>query len=220
MHFHDRTDAGQHLAKALAHYRERPDVLVLALPRGGVPVAFEIAQALHLPLDLMLVRKLGVPGHEELAMGAIAMGGVMVLNEDIVHKLSIPETVITQVAAAEQAELKRRNKAYRAGRAAPHLAHKTVLLVDDGIATGANMRAAVQAAKKQQAAEVIVVVPVASASACDDLSGLADGVVCLTMPESFYGVGQFYADFSQTSDAEVKSLLRQLPAFVKERHHA
>lgn len=220
MHFHDRSDAGKQLAKALSLYKGKPDTIVLALPRGGVPPAYEIAQALLLPLDILLVRKLGMPGHEELAMGAIASGGVRVLNEDIVHGMSIPESVIADVAAEEQAELNRREQAYRGGRPAPDLEHKTVILVDDGMATGANMRAAVESARRQQAAQIIVAVPVASDSACDSLSGMADGVVCLFMPEPFYGVGRFYQDFSQTSDAEVKALLKKAHIPVKQRRHA
>lgn len=221
MYFHDRTDAGKRLAEALSHYKGKPDAIVLALPRGGVPVAYEIAQALHLPLDLMLVRKLGVPGHEELAMGAIANGNIQVLNEDIVQGMSIPDAVIADVTAREHAELERRNKAYRHGAPPPHLEAHTVILVDDGCATGANMRAAVQAVAKQHAARIVVAVPVASDSAYETLREVADEVVCLDIPEPFFGVGRFYYDFSQTSDAEVKSLLKKAGrAKQPEPHHA
>lgn len=209
MYFHDRTDAGRQLAKALAHYKDQPQTIVLALPRGGVPVAYEIAHALRLPLDLMLVRKLGLPGHEELAMGAIANGNIQVLNEDIVQGMSIPDSVIADVLAEEHAELKRRNKAYRQGNPPPELAGKTVILVDDGCATGSNMKAAIQAVAKQHAARIVAAVPVASDSAYVMLHEQADEVVCLDIPEPFYGVGAFYRDFSQTSDAEVKMLLKQ-----------
>lgn len=224
MYFHDRTDAGKQLAAALSHYKNKPDAIVLALPRGGVPVAYEIAHALHLPLDLMLVRKLGVPGHEELAMGAIANGHVQVLNEDIVHGLNIPDSVIADVVAEEHAELERRNKAYRQGEPAPHLDARTVILVDDGCATGANMKAAVQAVAKQHAARIVVAVPVASDSAYETLQEYADEVICLDIPEPFFGVGRFYYDFSQTSDAEVKMLLKKARNGNKkkqlEHHHA
>lgn len=209
MYFHDRTDAGKQLAGALSHYMNKADTIVLALPRGGVPVAYEIAHALHLPLDLMLVRKLGVPGHEELAMGAIASGNVQVLNEDIVQDLNIPDSVIADVTAAEHAELERRNKTYRHGKPAPNLKACTVVLVDDGCATGANMKAAVQAVKKQLAARIVVAVPIASDSAYQTLREIADEVICLDIPEPFFGVGRFYYDFSQTSDTEVKMLLKK-----------
>lgn len=209
MYFHDRIDAGRQLAKALAHYRNQPNVILLALPRGGVPVAYEISQELNLPLDLILVRKLGLPGHEELAMGAIANGNIQVLNDDVVQGLQIPESVIAKVARAEHAELERRNKAYRQGNPPPKIAGKTVILVDDGCATGSNMQAAIQAAYKQHAGHVVVAVPVASDSAYAALQELADDVVCLDIPEPFYGVGAFYRNFSQTSDSEVKTLLKK-----------
>jgi putative phosphoribosyl transferase len=208
MMFHDRKDAGQQLAKALKAYKDKPDAIVLALPRGGVPVAFEISEALHLQLDLMLVRKLGVPGHEELAMGAIANGNIQVFNDDIVRDLGIQDEVIANVIAREHAELERRNHSYRHGKPAPNLNARTVILVDDGCATGANMKAAVEAAVKQHAARIVVAVPVASSSAYSMLRDLADEVVCLDIPEPFFGVGGFYVDFSQTSDAEVMLLLK------------
>lgn len=218
MYFHDRTDAGKQLAGALSRYKSAPDAIVLALPRGGVPVAYEIAKALHLQLDLMLVRKLGVPGHEELAMGAIANGNIQVLNEDIVQGLNIPDSVIADVATEEHVELERRNKAYRHGAPPPHLDAHTVILVDDGCATGANMKAAVQAVVKQNAARIVVAVPVASESAYEMLRGIADEVVCLDVPEPFFGVGGFYYDFSQTSDAEVKMLLAKARNGNKNKH--
>ncbi|MDE3060223.1 MAG: phosphoribosyltransferase [Pseudomonadota bacterium] len=220
MYFHDRTDAGKRLATALAHYKDKPDTIVLALPRGGVPVAYEIAQTLNLPLDLMLVRKLGLPGHEELAMGAIANGHVQVLNDEVVQGLQIPESVIAQVAKAEHGELERRDKAYRQGNPPPVLQGKTVILVDDGCATGSNMKAAVQAVAKQHPVSIVVAVLVASASAYDMLRAVADEVICLDIPEPFYGVGAFYRDFSQTSDAEVKALLKKShqPDHRREKH--
>lgn len=208
MLFANRREAGDWLADRLAGYEGRRDAVVLALPRGGVPVAFEIAQALHLPLDLMLVRKLGVPGHEELAMGAIAGSGVQVMNEDIIHSLHIPPLAIERVAEAEQRELERRNKAYRGDRPPLNLKGKTVILVDDGMATGATMSAAANAARKQQAARVVVAVPVASDSACEMVRQSADEVVCMHVPTYFNGVGAFYSDFEQTSDSEVQTLLK------------
>jgi len=209
MRFKDRKDAGQQLAGALIAYKELPDTLVLALPRGGVPVAFEIAQSLHLPLDLMLVRKLGIPGHEEVAMGAIANGNIQVLDEDIVRRLHIPFDAIDKVIAAEHAELLRRNKAYRGGKPAPVLEGQTIILVDDGMATGANMHAALLAVRQQQATRIVIAVPVASDSAYALLHEIADEVVCLDVPDPFYAVGGAYDDFSQTSDAEVKTLLKK-----------
>jgi len=181
----------------------------LALPRGGVPVAYEIARALHLPLDLMLVRKLGVPGHEELAMGAIANGNVQVLNQDIIRGMSIPEAVIEEIAAKEHQELQRRNTAYRHGNPPPVLDAHIVILVDDGCATGATMHAAVRAVTKQHAGRIVVALPVISGSAYELLQNEADEVICLDIPEPFLGVGDFYRDFSQTSDEEVNELLKQ-----------
>jgi putative phosphoribosyl transferase len=207
MRFRDRKQAGRMLAERLAAYRGRPDVLVLALPRGGVPVGFEVAQALNAPLDVFIVRKLGVPGHEELAMGAIASGGVIVLNEDVVRGLMIPEEVIQQVAAREQQELERRERAYRGTRPAPDVKDRTVILVDDGLATGSTMMAAAKALRQQQPAEIVVAVPVAAPSTCNRLRAVADEVICVLMPEMFYAVGQWYADFSQTTDEEVRELL-------------
>ena len=209
MIYHDRRHAGRELAARLHHYAGRDDVLVLALPRGGVPVAFEVAQALRAPLDIVLVRKLGVPGYEELAMGAIASGDVLVLNRDLVHQLGIGADMIDAVAAREQAELHRREQAYRGDRAPMPIAGKTVIVVDDGLATGATMRAALLALRKRQPARLVVAVPVAARATCDDLRGDADELVCVSMPEPFGGVGRWYDDFEQTSDDDVRQLLAQ-----------
>jgi putative phosphoribosyl transferase len=207
MLFRDRLDAGRQLAQKLMDYADRPDVLVLALPRGGVPVAFEVARALHAPLDVFLVRKLGLPGHEELAMGAIASGGVRVLNEDLVRTLRIPEEEIDAVAAQEQRELERREREYRSGRPAPDVRGRIVILVDDGLATGSTMRAAVAALRRQHPARIIVAVPVGAAETCEDFGADADEVICARTPEPFYAVGLWYGDFAQTSDEEVHDLL-------------
>jgi putative phosphoribosyl transferase len=205
--FHDRREAGQKLAALLTAYREQPGVVVLGLPRGGVPVAFEIAQALQAPLDVMVVRKLGVPGHEELAMGAIASGGVRIINEEVVRQLSLTSDTLAAVSAVEQAELARRERAFRGDRAPQMIEGRTVLLVDDGLATGATMRAAVAALRQRQPAKIVVAVPVASEEACDELKGEVDEVVCARTPVPFLGVGQWYAHFQQTSDDEVRALL-------------
>lgn len=207
MIFRDRTDAGKYLATKLLSYKDRPDVLVLALPRGGVPVAFEVAQALHVSLDIFLVRKLGVPGHEELAMGAISTGGVRVLNEDTVHYLRIPEHIIDSIAAEELKELKRRELAYRGNRPEPDVKGKTVILIDDGLATGSTIRAAAQALRQQQPARIIVAVPVSAPETCDEYRIGVDEIICAVTPEPFLGVGMWYLDFSQTTDEEVRDLL-------------
>jgi len=207
MLFRDRTEAGRRLAAKLRAYANRPDVLVLALPRGGAPVAYEVAQALHAPLDVFLVRKLGLPGHEELAMGAIASGGTRVLNAEVVSQLNISEEVIEAVAAEEQQELTRRERAYRGERPAPNVHDRTVILVDDGLATGSTMRAAVAALRRQNPARIIVAVPVGSPETCAELEREADDVVCAAMPEPFYAVGLWYDDFTQTTDEEVHDLL-------------
>jgi predicted phosphoribosyltransferase len=209
--FHDRADAGRALAQLLERYAARPDVLVLGLPRGGMPVALEVAAALDAPLDVFLVRKLGVPGREELAMGAIATGGVRVLNEDVVDALKIPASVVAEVAEREMAELARREHAYRGGRPSPTLKDRTAILVDDGLATGATMRAAARAARQQHPQRTVVAVPVAAASTCDELRLEADDVVCAFTPEPFYAVGIWYEDFSQTTDDEVRRLLAMAP---------
>ncbi len=207
--FLDRTEAGQLLATKLQAYANRPDVLVLALPRGGVPVAFEVAGALHAPLDVIIVRKLGVPGEEELAMGAIASGGVRVLNDDVVQMLDIPEEVINRVAAHEQHELERREHLYRGDRPAYDIHDRIVILVDDGIATGATMRAAVSAVRRQRPARVIIAVPVAASATCEEFAVEVDEMVCVSRPEEFFAVGFWYEHFSQTSDEEVYRLLEQ-----------
>jgi len=209
MRFKDRAEAGRVLAAYLDRYEDRPDVLVLALPRGGVPVAYEVAQALQAPLDLFLVRKLGVPGHEELAMGAIATGGVIVLNSGVVEGLGIPEEVVGEVAARERQELERRERAYRNGRPPPEVAGRTVILVDDGLATGSTMRAAVEALHRLQPARIVVAVPVGSAETCMGLRAEADEVVCARTPEPFHAVGLWYEDFRPTTDDEVRELLRR-----------
>jgi predicted phosphoribosyltransferase len=207
--FRDRTEAGQLLAKKLARYANRPDVLVLGLPRGGVPVAFEVARKLQAPLDVFVVRKLGVPGHRELAMGAIATGGVRVLNEEVLKGLRISSAAIDAVAAEEGRELRRRELAYRGHEAAPVVEGRTVILVDDGIATGSTMRAAIRALKKQRPARLVVAVPTAAPSSEQELRREADEMIALMTPEDFFAVGQWYENFSQTTDAEVARLLEQ-----------
>jgi predicted phosphoribosyltransferase len=207
--FEDRRDAGRTLAGKLRQYAGRDDVVVLALPRGGVPVAFEVAEALDAPLDLFLVRKLGTPGHRELAMGAIASGGVRVLNDEVVQWFRIPDAVIDAVAAEEQRELERRELAYREGREPASIEGRVVILVDDGLATGSTMKAAVQAARQRHPLKVIVAVPVGAPDTCSELSRIADEVVCARMPEPFSAVGQWYLNFDQTTDDEVRRLLRE-----------
>ena len=213
--FHDRTEAGRLLASKLARYADRPIVQVLALPRGGVPVALEVARALNAPLDVFIVRKLGVPGHEELAMGAIATGGVRFLNRDVVDGLRIPRSVIEQVTAREREELLRREQLYRDDRPAPDLRHKIVILVDDGLATGSTMRAAVAALRKLDPAKIIVAVPTAAPSTCDEFKTEVHEIVCAETPQPFYAVGAWYEDFTQITDDQVREMLEQQPA-----HHA
>jgi putative phosphoribosyl transferase len=205
--FRDRIEAGELLGEQLSQYRDRPDVAVLGLPRGGVPVAREVARKLGLPFDVFIVRKLGVPGHEELAMGAIASGGVRLINDDVVRALDIPSNVIDSVARREQLELARREQLYRGSQVTTGLAGKIVILVDDGLATGSTMRAAVLAVRQQQPALVVVAVPVGAPSTCSELAREADGVVCVRMPDPFVAVGLWYRDFTPTSDHEVRSLL-------------
>ncbi|HEV3115601.1 MAG TPA: phosphoribosyltransferase [Gemmataceae bacterium] len=209
MLFADRMEAGEELAKKLMRYAGRPDVIVLALPRGGVPVAFEVARALHVPLDVFVVRKLGLPGHEELAMGAIASGGVRVLNHDVIRAVDIPEDVIEEVAAAEQQELERRERMYRGDRPPPDVRGRTVILIDDGLATGSTMRAAVAALRQQQPARIVVAVPVGAPETCYEFQQEADEVVCASTPEQLHAVGLWYRDFSQTTDEEVRELLER-----------
>jgi putative phosphoribosyl transferase len=206
--FRDRHHAGRQLARALAPaYAGREDVIVLALPRGGVPVAYEVAKALGAPLDVFVVRKLGVPGHEELAMGAIARGGVLVLDEGIVRALGIGRDQIERVVAAELRELERREAAYRGDRDLPDLAAKTVILIDDGLATGATMKAAARAVSRYEPARTVVAVPVASTRTCEEFREGVDEIVCLVTPEPFHAVGLWYDDFSPTTDEEVSDLL-------------
>jgi putative phosphoribosyl transferase len=205
--YQDRTEAGRILATKLTAYANRKDVLVLALPRGGVPVAFEVAKELHAPLDVFVVRKLGVPGHEELAMGAIATGDVRVINEEVVQMLRIPDRVIDAVAAKEKQELERREHLYRDDLPPPDVRDRTVILIDDGLATGSTMRAAVAALRQQSPARIVVAVPVAAPSICDDFRAEVDEIICAMTPEPFFGVGYWYDDFSQTTDKEVFDLL-------------
>jgi putative phosphoribosyl transferase len=207
MMFHDRSDAGQQLGAALDAYAHRSDVLVLGLPRGGVPVALEVARRLGAPLDVFMVRKLGVPGHEELAMGAIASGGVRVLNEDIVDTLRLSEREIAGVEVLERDELERREGAYRGDRPRLEVRGRVVILVDDGLATGASMRAAVIALRRLSPARIVVAVPVADPSTCAALRSDADEVICAVTPQPFMAVGRWYEDFSQTTDEEVRVLL-------------
>jgi len=207
--FRDRRDPGRRLAERLGHYRDNPDVQVLALPRGGVPVAYEVARALHAPLDLFLVRKLGVPGHAEMAMGAVAAGGVRVLNDDIVRALQIPERVIAAVEADERRELARRERLYRDDRPPPAVRGRLCLLVDDGLATGATMHAAITALRQQEPARIVVAVAAAAPSTYDEFRTAVDEVICVLTPSPFYAVGTWYQDFSQTTDAEVRDLLAQ-----------
>jgi predicted phosphoribosyltransferase len=205
--FKDRIEAGRLLAAKLADYANRDDVVVLALPRGGLPVGYEVAKALKAPLDVFVVRKLGVPGHEELAMGAIASGDVRVLNQEVVESLGIFQRTIDAVAAEEQKELERRERAYRGGHRRLDIEGRVVLLVDDGIATGSTMRAAAAAVRQKHPKKVVVAVPTAAASTLYDFDSMVDEVVAVMTPEHFYGVGQWYEDFSQTSDEEVRDIL-------------
>lgn len=207
-HFTNRRHAGRLLAQELQQYARRDDVLVLALPRGGVPVAYEIAEALDAPLDIMVVRKLGVPWFEELAMGAVARGG-MVVSREIMENFRISEAALEQTAERERQEVERRENLYRAGHPPPDLHGRTVILVDDGLATGASMQAALEATRRQQPARIVIAVPVGAADTCRRFAALADETVCLLAPDSFRAVGMWYKDFNQTSDEEVMSLLEQ-----------
>jgi len=216
--FTDRRHAGRVLASRLTKYAGRDDVIVLALPRGGVPVAYEVASALNAPMDVFLVRKLGTPGHRELAMGAIASGGVRVVNADVVQWYGISEAAIDRIAREEQEELERRERAYRDDRPAPDLTHKIVVLIDDGLATGSTMRAAVKAVRARHPARVVIAVPVGAPQTCAELAVSADEVICARMPEPFSAVGQWYLNFEQTDDAEVRELLQKSTA-TPQAHH-
>jgi predicted phosphoribosyltransferase len=205
----DRYEAGKILATELKSYAKRSDVIVLALPRGGVPVAYEIAKTLSLPLDVFIVRKLGVPGHEELAMGAIASGGVTVFNDEVLRDLPISKSMVDQVIQSESEELNQREIKYRGKRPFPDFTNKTIILVDDGIATGATMKAAIKALRQQKPASIIVAVPVAEYSTCQEIGNLVEKIVCPLKPHDFYAVGAWYENFSQTEDQEVYQLLKQ-----------
>jgi putative phosphoribosyl transferase len=207
--YEDRRHAGVELARELRSYARKPEVVVLGLPRGGVPVGYEVARALGAPLDVFLVRKLGVPGRRELAMGAIASGGVRVLNEDVVSWYKVPASVIDEVAREEQTELERREQVYRAGRPPVPLTGRTVILVDDGLATGSTMKAAVRAVRMHGPSQLVVAVPVGAPETCRELADLGVEVVCVQTPTDFSAVGQWYRNFSQTTDEEVQALLRQ-----------
>jgi putative phosphoribosyl transferase len=210
MRFRDRREAGRLLAERLARYAGRDDVLVLALPRGGVPVAYEVARALHAQLDVFVVRKLGVPGHAELAFGAVASGGVRVLNPDVAAAAGLDQKTIERVTRRELAEVERRERAYRGDRQPPNLRGKIVILVDDGLATGASMRAAALAARRLLPKKVVVAVPVAADQTCDEFRDDVDEIICAFTPEPFYAVGLWYENFEQTTDEEVRALLREL----------
>jgi predicted phosphoribosyltransferase len=214
MLFEDRKDAGRKLAAKLASFAGRDDVTVLALPRGGIPVGFEVARALGAPLDVFVVRKLGVPGHEELAMGAIASGGAVSVNQEVVTALGITDEQLGELAEAEAAELAWREQLYREGRHPAQLRGRTVLVVDDGLATGSTMFAAILALRELDPARIVVAVPVAPADTCREIRQQADELICLDTPEPFFSVGQFYRDFSQTSDEEVRSLLRAAEQWI------
>jgi putative phosphoribosyl transferase len=218
MIFANRKEAGQELALRLRKYANRGDVIVLGAPRGGVPVAFEIAADLTAPLDVFVLRKLGVPGREELAFGAIASGGVRILNRNIVEGLGITGLDIERVTRAERQELDRRERSYRGGKAPLDVSGLTVILVDDGIATGSTVKAAIRALRQMKPARIVIAVPVAPLSTCNQLQFEADELVCLEMPGPFYGVGQFYSDFSQVSDEEVKELLDTASRTRREPH--
>lgn len=212
--FRNRTEAGKLLAGQLTDYANHSDVLVLGLPRGGVPVAYEVAKELDAPLDVCLVRKLGVPGHKELAMGAIAAGGVRVINENVIDWLRISPSTINEVAAMEIRELDRRSHIYRGNRPLPKVKNHTIILVDDGIATGATIRAAISTLKKQKPRKLVVAVPVAGVSTCEELEAEVDEVVCILKPEDLYAIGLWYEDFQQTTDAEVCELLTRQKLLV------
>lgn len=214
MRFPNRIQAGRLLAKKLTKYADREDAIVLAIPRGGVPVAFEVAKALHVPLDVFICRKLGVPMQEELALGAVASGGVRVLNDNLIGFLGIPPERIERIAGLQQRELERRERAYRGERPPLEVQGKTAILIDDGVATGASMLAAITALRRLEPARIVVAVPVATLSTIERLKREADEVICVDSPQEFYAIGQFYEDFSQTTDEEVCDLLHGAERFV------
>ncbi len=217
--FLNRVDAGRRLAMKLARYANREDVVVLGIPRGGVPVAFEVARAIHAPLDILLVRKIGVPGERELAMGAIASGGARIINWRLIAGLGVTDAQVAETIAEQEAELQRREELYRGVKSGIPIQGKTIILVDDGIATGSSMLAAIEALRTLQPKKIVVAVPVAPTHADADFSGVADEFICLDQPEEFYGIGQFYHDFSQVDDLEVRALLERsarTPAGVHE----
>lgn len=216
MAFRDRTEAGQILAEKLSHYRNRDDVVILGLPRGGVPVAFEVAKSLAAPLDVFLVRKLGLPGHEELAMGAIASGGIVVLNSDVVEGCQVPVEVLEEVAGQERRVLQRRERDYRDDRPPLELAGRIVIVIDDGLATGATMRAATEAIRQRRPKRLVVAVPVGAASTCDAFRAQVDEIVCAITPRDFRAVGMWYDNFLPTTDADVKTLLKLASHWVKQ----
>ncbi len=205
--FRDRTEAGKELARSLSSYANRADTLVLGLPRGGVPVAHEVAQALNLPLDICIVRKLGVPNYPELAMGAIASGGVRILNQDVIQEEAIPEEILAQVTADERRELQRREQAYRGDRPQPTIRDRTIIVVDDGLATGATMRTAIALLRSQRPKAIVVAVPIAPLSVCKLLDNEVDIVICLMTPDPFYAISLGYENFAQVTDTEVCQLL-------------
>jgi putative phosphoribosyl transferase len=210
MQFQNREEAGKILAKKLLKYRDEIDTLVLALPRGGVPVAVEVAKAINAPLDLFMVRKLGVPGHEELGFGAVATGGVRILNPHIIQAYQLPKEAIDRVTETELREMERRQRAYRDERPLPHIQGKTILLIDDGLATGTTMRAAILALRQQHPKKIVVGVPTAAAEICNEFRNYVDEIVCAIAPELFYSVGLWYKDFSQLTDEEVRGLLAEM----------
>ena len=216
--FRNRVDAGRQLARKLTHYANRNDVLVLGIPRGGVPVAFEVAQAIHAPLDILLVRKLGVPGQRELAMGAIATGGARILNRRLIADAGVSEEQLAETIAAQKAELRRREELYRGVRPTVSVGGKIVILVDDGIATGSSMLAGIEALRTLHPKKIVVAVPVAPSHAEADIGSVADEFICVDQPEWFFGIGEFYEDFSQTEDTEVRALLERLAQALEPAH--
>ncbi len=215
--FRDRNDAGQELATLLKEYANRSDVVVLGLPRGGVPVAHQVANALAAPLDIFLVRKLGAPGQEELALGAIASGGTRVLNHRIIKELGIPEETVFEIARQQNEELERRERAFRGDRPSLNVTGKVVILIDDGLATGSTMRAAARALRQLRPAKLVIAVPVGARTVCDSMRAEADEVVCVHVPDNFFAVGQWYRNFEQTTDDEVTDFLKMAPGQTQVR---